>query len=125
MSFVAGVDGCRGGWIAFKVELPSHNTSVEKIDLAASLRERPPDLVCIAIDIPIGLLDDSRKCDTAARRLLRWPRRNSVFTPPCRAAIQSISYDEANAANKDRTGRGLNVWAWGMLLETKNIRRPV
>ena len=52
--FVAGVDGCRGGWIAFKVDVPTNATSVEVVDLPAWLRERPPDLICFAIDIPIG-----------------------------------------------------------------------
>jgi hypothetical protein len=41
--FVAGVDGCHAGWIAFKVELPPRATSVEVIDLpASSMVEKPP-----------------------------------------------------------------------------------
>jgi predicted RNase H-like nuclease len=68
--FVAGIDGCRGGWIAFKVELPSLATSFELIELPAILRNKPPDLAYLAIDIPIGLLDGSRACDKAARKLL-------------------------------------------------------
>jgi predicted RNase H-like nuclease len=27
--FVAGVDGCRGGWVAFKIDLSTQATSVE------------------------------------------------------------------------------------------------
>jgi predicted RNase H-like nuclease len=65
---VAGVDGCRGGWVAFKVELPTRVTSVEVIDLPVWLRERPPDLACLGIDIPIGLLESPRACDKAARK---------------------------------------------------------
>lgn len=65
---VAGVDGCHGGWIAFKVEQPSRATSVEVVDLAGLLRKRSPDLSYLAIDIPIGLLDGSRACDKAARK---------------------------------------------------------
>jgi hypothetical protein len=38
--FVAGVDGCRAGWIAFKVELAPLVTSVTMIDLPAWLRDR-------------------------------------------------------------------------------------
>ena len=68
--FVVGVDGCRGGWIAFKVDLPAHTTSVEVVDFSAWLREGPPDLTCIGIDIPIGLLNGSKACDKAARKLL-------------------------------------------------------
>jgi len=50
--FVAGVDGCRAGWIAFKVELPSLATSLEVIDLLSLLTNRPSDLAFLAIDIP-------------------------------------------------------------------------
>jgi predicted RNase H-like nuclease len=31
--FVAGIDGCRGGWVAFNVDLASSKTSVELLDL--------------------------------------------------------------------------------------------
>jgi predicted RNase H-like nuclease len=68
--FVAGVDGCRAGWIAFKVELPSLATSLDVIDLPALLRKRPPEFAYLGIAIPIGLLDGSRACDKAARKLL-------------------------------------------------------
>jgi predicted RNase H-like nuclease len=55
--FVAGVDGCRAGWVAFKIELPSLVTSVEVSDLATLLRKHPPEIAFLGIDIPIGLLD--------------------------------------------------------------------
>ena len=55
--FVAGVDGCRGGWVAFKVEVPSLITSVESVDVPKLLKSRPNDLLGLAIDIPIGLFD--------------------------------------------------------------------
>jgi predicted RNase H-like nuclease len=88
--FVAGVDGCHAGWIAFKVELPSLTTSVEVIDLPALLTNRPSDLAFLAIDIPIGLLDGSRACDKAARKLLGQPRGTSVFAAPCRAGRATL-----------------------------------
>src|ERR1019366_10022954 len=98
--FVAGVDGCRAGWIAFKVELPSLVTSVDVIDLPAWLRKRHPELACLGIDIPIGLLDGSRACDKAARNLLRQPRGTSVFAAPCRAALTAKNHAEASAINR-------------------------
>jgi len=45
-------------------------TTVEVIELPSLLKNRPSDLACLGIDIPIGLLDDSRACDKAARKLL-------------------------------------------------------
>ena len=119
--FVAGVDGCRGGWVAFKVELPAHATSVEIVDLPAWLRERPPDLVCLAIDIPIGLIDGSRACDIAARRLLGQPRGTSVFAAPCRAALAAKSHAESSAINRQKTTRGLSQQAWGIIPKIKQV----
>src|SRR6266566_2929511 len=71
---VAGVDGCRAGWVVFKLEVSSFTTSVEVVNLPTWLRERPPDLACVGIDIPIGLLEGPRAFDSAARKLLGRPR---------------------------------------------------
>jgi predicted RNase H-like nuclease len=119
--WVAGIDGCRAGWIAFKVELLTLITSVELIDLPVTLRNRPDGLACIAIDIPIGLLDGSRACDIAARKLLGQPRGSSVFPVPCRAAIHATNYDDATAVNKQRTGKKLSVWTWGIVPKIKEV----
>src|ERR1700683_520300 len=97
--FVAGVDGCRAGWIAFKLDLASLTTSVEVVDLPAWLRKRPPDLAFPGIDIPIGLLNGPRTCDKAARKLLG-PRRSSVFPAPCRASLWANNHAEASAVNR-------------------------
>jgi predicted RNase H-like nuclease len=118
---VAGVDGCRGGWVAFKVELSAHATSVEVVNLPAWLRERPPDLACLAIDIPIGLLDGSRACDKAARKLLSQPRGTSVFAAPCRAALSAKNHAAATATNLRMTGRGLSQQAWGIASKIKEV----
>lgn len=105
---VAGVDGCRGGWVAFKVELATRVTSVEVVDLPTWLRERPPDLACLGIDIPIGLLEGSRACDKAARKLLGQPRGTSVFAAPCRAALSAKTHAASSATNLRIAGRGLS-----------------
>jgi predicted RNase H-like nuclease len=119
--FVAGVDGCHGGWIAFKVDLPAQATSVEVVDLSAWLRERPPDLACVAIDIPIGLLEGPRACDVAARKLLGQPRGSSVFPAPCRAALGTKTYPEASATNQLKTTKGLSQQAWGITPKIKQV----
>jgi predicted RNase H-like nuclease len=119
--FVAGVDGCRGGWVAFKVNLPDHATSVEVVDLPAWLRERPPDLACLGIDIPIGLVEGPRACDKAARRLLGQPRGTSVFVAPCRAALSAKNHAAATATNLRMTGRGLSQQAWGIASKIKEV----
>ncbi|MGH8614797.1 MAG: DUF429 domain-containing protein, partial [Gammaproteobacteria bacterium] len=96
-SWLAGVDGCRGGW--FVVLFHRTRASPGLADLRfvlcrsfselVNLRENPSP---IALDIPIGLLDQAqpggRSCDRAARALLGRGRASSVFTPPTRAALQ-------------------------------------
>jgi len=46
--FVVGIDGCRGGWVSFKVDLTSLDTSVELIDVPSVLRNKPDDLAILA-----------------------------------------------------------------------------
>jgi predicted RNase H-like nuclease len=119
--FVAGIDGCRGGWVSFKVDLASLSTSVELIDLPAILRNKPNDIAILAIDIPIGLLDGSRACDKAARKLLGQPRGTSVFAAPCRASLSAKNHDAASATNLRNTGRGLTIQAWGIASKIKQV----
>lgn len=119
--FVAGIDGCRGGWVSFKVDLPSLDTSVELIDVPSILRNKPDDLAILAIDIPIGLLDGSRVCDKAARKLLGQPRGTSVFAAPCRAALSAKTHAAASATNLRITGRGLSQQAWGICPKIKQV----
>jgi predicted RNase H-like nuclease len=119
--FVAGADGCRAGWVRFAVEVLSLATSVDVVNLAEVLRSRPTDLACVGIDIPIGLLNASRACDKAARRLLGQRRGCSVFAAPCRAALSAKNYREANATNLQKTGRGLSQQAWGIIPKIKQV----
>jgi len=119
--FVAGIDGCRSGWIAFKVDLTSLGTSVELIDLPSILRNKPDDLALLAIDIPIGLLHGSRACDKAARKLLGQPRGTSVFPAPCRTALGAQGYAEASSTNRHLTSRGLSRQAWGIAPKIKQV----
>jgi predicted RNase H-like nuclease len=119
--WVAGVDGCRGGWISFKIHLPSLKTTVELIDLAFLLTKKPDDLAILAIDVPVGLLDGSRECDKAARRLLGQPRGTSVFAAPCRAALSATNHAAATGTNLRITGRGLSQQAWGIAPKIKQV----
>jgi predicted RNase H-like nuclease len=84
-------------------------------------RERPPDLVCVGIDIPIGLLEGPRACDKAARKLLGQPRGSSVFPAPCRPALGPQTYAEASSINREKTMRGLSQQAWGVAPKIKQV----
>jgi len=103
------------------VEVPSLATSVDVVDLPELLRSRPPGLACIGIDIPIGLLNGSRACDKAARKLLGQPRGTSVFAAPCRAALSATTHREASQINREETGRGLSQQAFGIISKIKQV----
>jgi len=119
--FLAGIDCCRGGWAAFKVHPTFLSTSVELIDLPSILRNKPEDIAILAIDMPIGLLDGSRACDTAARRFLGQPRGTSVFAAPCRASLSAKNHASASATSLRITGRGLSQQAWGIASKIKQV----
>lgn len=85
---VAGVDGCRFGWIVAILQ-EKQGQVVLTFDIQrrfSDLLERTTVVSHIAIDMPIGLDDNggSRLCDKEARRLLGQPRATSVFPVPGR-----------------------------------------
>lgn len=82
-----GVDGCRGGWLA----VPLGGGPALVHGTFAGLLRAEPDAT-LAVDVPMGLLDEGRMgdraCDKEARRLLG-PRRASVFPPPLRHRLDA------------------------------------
>ncbi len=120
--FVAGVDGCKTGWICFKV-YRSGTTEAELVNLVDVLQSRPKGLRILAIDIPIGLLDGPRACDIAARRLLGPPRRSSVFPPPCRAALATRDYADMCRINQGVTGRKVTLQSYAIAPKIKGSGR--
>ncbi len=100
--WMAGVDGCQGGWLALMGKFVGEKFVQEKPVLLSRFEKifrLPESPKIIAVDIPIGLLDEplsgGRECDRLARRLLGWPRASSIFTPPTRPALKAKDYHEA------------------------------
>jgi predicted RNase H-like nuclease len=99
MVTVAGVDGCRAGWVCVLRALEA--PFCERAFLARSIGEvldhtdRP---AAIAIDIPIGLPERvtgaGRECDVAVRINLG-KRSSAVFAVPARAVIAETNYRRA------------------------------
>jgi predicted RNase H-like nuclease len=99
--WLAGVDGCGGGWIAAFVRPSGGDGAVAVFprfaDVLAAVR-RP---AIVAVDIPIGLPERTghggREAENAVRPLLG-ARQSSVFSVPSRAAIEAADYAAACAA---------------------------
>ncbi len=112
-ALVAGVDGCRSGWVvvtATGAAGAGRPPSIEVVGSFAEVAARP--LAMIAVDMPIGLPRvGPRACDRAARRVVG-PRRSSVFPAPVRAVLDAVDYPDALRRSRAVSGQGLSKQAW-------------
>ncbi|MBV9513358.1 MAG: DUF429 domain-containing protein [Mycobacteriaceae bacterium] len=123
MTVVVGIDACPGGWVGIELcggaFVSAHwGTALETV------AGRVPEAAIIAVDIPLGLLDDRwREADRAAKAYLG-ARRSSVFMTPPRAALTEDTHAVATARCRDLTGNGFSIQAWGLkakLLEANSL----
>lgn len=140
---IAGVDGCRGGWVVAKAPLlDDEGPGVSRPRRGeVELKVCPTWLdvvkwcrgaVRIAVDMPIGLPDRAepggRPCDRAARKLLRAPdggpgRSNSVFSAPVRGVLKAKTYEEALAISRASSEHniGLSKQTWNIVPKIREI----
>lgn len=97
---LAGVDGCRAGWIAWIRIAGSPAPDLRIYGQFADLVDDLGPGAVIAVDMPIGLPDriegPGRGPEQAIRPFLG-ARQSSVFSIPARAAVEARSYGEACA----------------------------
>jgi predicted RNase H-like nuclease len=121
---VAGVDGCRRGWVAAVGRLDGRGTPILSVvssfgELMASVDRG--DLIAVAVDIPVGLPEHgSRRCDVEARQRLG-PRRSSVFPAPVRGVLGCATWREANARSRAVDGRGLSLQVFNLLPKIEEV----
>lgn len=123
---VAGVDGCRGGWV---VALAAHvGDGRQPAGMAVRLCARFADVlalveapVVLAVDMPIGLTDrfvaGGRRCDQDARKLLGPGWTSSVFSPPARVALEATDHAEA----MKRQGGGLSIQSFNITPRIREV----
>lgn len=110
---VAGVDGCRAGWIGVVLS----GGALERV----AVREKVADLLAelgaldvVGIDIPIGLVArEHREADRAAREYLG-PARSTVFLTPPRAAVEAPTYEEASRRGRELEAGGVSRQAFAL-----------
>lgn len=89
---VAGVDGCKAGWIAV-FRLPGAPVEVRVFARIATLVDRLPGDTAIAVDMPVGLPERTghggRGPEALVRRFLG-ARQSSVFSIPSRSAVYAV-----------------------------------
>lgn len=100
--WIAGVDGCRGGWLVVMRRL-HEVTGVRQMILPtfADVLALEPAPGVISVDMPIGLPEitgiGGRRADVEARANLG-ARQSAVFAVPSRAAVMEADYAAACAA---------------------------
>src|SRR5215472_7847897 len=100
--WLAGVDGCRTGWIAAFVRPAGAEVRVRVVPRFADVLGSAEAPAIAAVDIPIGLPDrigpDGRGPEQKIRPLLG-ARQSSVFSVPPRAAIFAADFAAACVAS--------------------------
>lgn len=115
----AGVDGCRGGWVAVSLKLADSEASLtlRVYPCFAALLEALVDAEAVAVDMPIGLHETGRArprpCDVVARKRLG-KRTATIFMPPTRAMLRGQPY-------ADLRPMGLSVQAYHLIPRIREI----
>lgn len=131
---IAGVDGCRTGWVVGKL-LPSGTPEAATFpDFSAVLAALPTDTI-IAVDMPIGLPDFVGEGGRGPERLVRpliGARSSSVFSIPSRPAIHasagpSDGWLDAHRRASDVArqtsdpARGVSIQAFGIFAKIRQV----
>ena len=84
-AWLAGVDGCPGGWLVAFVQPRGGAVRVQIVSRFADILSAPEQSALVAVDMPIGLPERTgiggRAAENAVRPLLG-ARQSSVFSVP-------------------------------------------
>lgn len=136
---VAGVDGCKAGWVAV-VRRHGQDISALVADSFAALIDTVPGDTVVAVDMPIGLPDfthrGGRGPEVLVRRVLG-ERQSSVFSIPSRAAVYAAdeeftsierwyaAHREASRVARETSDppRGVSIQAFGIFSRIREVDR--
>lgn len=110
---VLGVEATKSGWLGAVLEPSGHGTP--HLVTAGSLEDllaEAGQVGVVAVGVPLGLPDDSRREADGSIRQHLGPQSASVLTTPVRAAVYAATHGEANALNREHVGSGVSTQAW-------------
>jgi predicted RNase H-like nuclease len=117
---IAGVDGCRGGWVVAESDDELKGIAFNVFSHFADVVAKRYELAIV--DIPIGLPETrSRSCDVAARQFLGKPRSNSVFPAPHRSALSAKTREAASALNESAIGTRIGAQGWAIVPKIREV----
>jgi predicted RNase H-like nuclease len=103
-AWVAGVDGCRCGWLVAFARSTGGEIRLRIVPRFAEVLAAPEKPRIVAVDIPIGLPEHSEIKGRGPERVVRpllGMRRSSVFRVPSRAAVDA-GVDASISDDKER-----------------------
>jgi len=107
MERIAGVDGCKAGWVVASAYADLSGIEFRLVEKFAEIFDARPVPVLVAVDMPMGFLDKAedggRACERALRKILGKGKSSSVFPSPCRAALAFDVYEDACRANRENS----------------------
>lgn len=125
MTSVAGVDGCRRGWVVVVLR----DGAFERAFTRASFTEVMAQVAgcsAVGVDMPIGLVDaGARECERLAREVLG-SRAGTIFLMPPRAVLEAPSHAEALARCRELGVPGVSAQGYalrGKVLELETAVR--
>ena len=95
-----GIDGCRDGWVAARLE--NGRLFIEFYESILKFIQANPDMDECLIDMAIGFpsCKGQVRPDKTARKMLK-KRGVTVFPVPCRQVVEAVRSDESAIQNKD------------------------
>ncbi len=123
---IAGADGCPKGWAVATATVVGEALADLRVEMVETLDRTVADvrdgaLTALAIDMPIGLIDEHpRTADVAARKVLG-PRRSSVFPTPVLATLDAADYDDARTRSRAVCGKALSKQAWNLMPKIREL----
>lgn len=124
MRRIAGVDGCRAGWVLALRDGAGAAFRIDIVDRFGAALARAGSATTLIVDMPIGLPQSGRRaCEREARARLG-PRRSSVFAAPRRPMLSFGTYAAANAWGKTlgpEGGGGLSKQAWHLIPKIREV----
>lgn len=120
---LAGIDGCKGGWVAVVAgvdDTPACAVARFSPTLDALFQAEGPDFA--VIDMPVGFVSGPVPRDVEPALRARLPgKAASVFSTPCRQALAQPDYAAACAVNAQHLGRKLSRQIFGIFPKMREV----
>lgn len=123
---IAGIDGCKAGWIAVVAEEDRPETAEPLFAPTVAGLFADADPAFALIDMPISFVDGPapRETEAAIRARLKG-KASSVFPVPARAALAASDYHEASVVNRSRLGKGLTKQSFAIIPKMRDLDEAI